>query len=73
MANDDFCCSHIIEQGEKIVALADRQTKTEKAVNKIFDRMESNRRWQIGLILTALGLLVEGIGLIVAIVHYAKP
>jgi hypothetical protein len=73
MATDDVCCAQVIEQGEKIHALADRQTKTENAVNKIFDRMESNRKWQIGLILTALGLLVEGIGLMVAIMHYANP
>jgi hypothetical protein len=69
---EEICCAQVIEQGEKIHALADRQTKTEESVSKIFDRIEADRKWAIGLIMTAVALIIEGVGLFVAIVHYAK-
>ena len=70
---EEVCCTQVIEQGEKIHALEDRQTKTETTLERIFDRLESNRKWQISQILTAIALLIEGIGLLAAIVNYAKP
>jgi hypothetical protein len=70
---EEVCCTQVIEQGEKIHALDDRQTRTEEAVRKIFDRIDTNQKWTIGLIMTAVALVVEGIGLFVAIIHYAKP
>lgn len=70
---EEVCCTQVIEHGERIHALEDRQTKTETTLEKIFDRLEANRKWQISQILTAIALLIEGIGLLAAIVNYAKP
>ena len=70
---EEVCCTQVIEQGERIHALEDRLTKTETTLERIFDRLESNRKWQVSQILTAIALLIEGIGLLAAIVNYAKP
>jgi len=61
------CCTDIVRHDERLNAVEERLTKGEVSIEKLFDKLESNTKWLIGLFFSETLLLIAALGLLVKI------